>query len=468
MKKLTIINFVLLSSLLFFFSCKKDNAGISLNLNGNVDITSFTVDTAKGVIDTANGTIAIHLPFATDFTKVTPDITLPASATVNPASGTTINMTNPVQFRVINGNIYKDYTVTAKETPAILLFKGNGDTGTIDESTRTIKVIVPPGSDITKITVDVTMAAGATIMPASGSVVDFTNPVTFTVTNTIGSVNYTVTAIDETADKPVAFLGNYATKDAISNPDEMAAANWLFATYPKAEFISLEGIKNGTVDLAKYGVIWWHEDATQTLPDAAYDAAVIAAMQAYRNSGGNLLLTTFAARWVDALGIVPAGKGPNNVFGDSYGGQRQDGTNNWGFSISPDQTTHPIFAGLPLAADKGYPVVYLLDKQAFRLNHVSWWKVNEWGGYGDAAGWRSQTGGIDLAGPDGDDNTNSNVTIAEFPKGDTNGATIVITPGSYDWYAEPNPADNTPSPANSFLDNVKKLTQNSIEYLKKQ
>ena len=73
-----------------------------------------------------------------------------------------------------------------------------------------------------------------------------------------------------------------------------------------------------------------------------------------------------------------------------------------------------------------------------------------------------------LAGPDGDDNTNSNVTIAEFPKGDTNGATIVITPGSYDWYAEPNPADNTPSPANSFLDNVKKLTQNSIEYLKKQ
>src|SRR4051794_30277452 len=117
MKKLTIINFVLLSSLLFFFSCKKDNAGMALNLNGNVDISSFTVDTANGAIDTANGKIAIYLPFATDFTKVTPTITLPVGATVNPASGTAVNMTNPVQFRVINGNIYKDYTVTAKETP---------------------------------------------------------------------------------------------------------------------------------------------------------------------------------------------------------------------------------------------------------------------------------------------------------------------------------------------------------------
>jgi hypothetical protein len=191
-------------------------------------------------------------------------------------------------------------------------------------------------------------------------------------------------------------------------------------------------------------------------------------MKAFRATGGNLLLTTFASRWVEALGVVPAYKGPNNVFGGSLGGQSQDGTNNWGFSISADHITHPIFSGLPLAADKAYPVVYLLDKMAFRLNHVSWWKVDEWGGYGDAAGWRAQTGGIDLAGPDGSANTNQNVTIAEFPKGDNNGATIVITPGSYDWYAESNPTTNAASPANTYLSNVQKLTQNAIEYLKKQ
>ena len=409
------------------------------------------------------------LPFGTDFTKVAPTINVPAGATITPASGSVVDLSNAVQYRVINGNVYKDYAVTAQEIPAITSFKAQGNEGVIDEVTRTIKVIVPPGSDMTKITVTITLAAGATITPASGSIVDFTDPVVFTVKTATASVPYTVTAIDANADKPVAFLANYDNKDLISNPDEKAAYDWLVATYTnKAEFVSLNAIKNGTVNLLKYGAIWWHEDATQTLPDIAFDDAVVNAVKAYRAAGGNLLLTTFAARWVEALGIVPPFKGPNNVFGDNIGGQRQDGSNNWGVSINKDQVNHPIFSGLPLAADKTYPVVYLLDKSAFRLNHVSWWKVNEWGNYGDAAGWRNQTGGIDLAGPDGSDNTNSNITIAEFPKGTGHGATIVITPGSYDWYAEPNPSNNTPSPANTFLDNVKKLTRNSIEYLKKQ
>ena len=441
---------------------------MTLDLSKSVDISSFMVDTAHGIIDTAGGTIALSLPFGTDFTKVAPTITVPEGAVITPASGAVVNLKNPVQYQVINGNTYKNFTVTAKETPAILLFKAQGDTGTIDETTRTIKVIVPSGSDMTKITVNITMAAGAIITPSSGSVINFTNPIVFTVKTAIASVNYTVTAIDANADKPIAFLGTYATKDAISNPDELAAANWLLATYPKAEYVSLDAVKNGTTDLTKYSVIWWHEDATQTLPDIANNDAVVNAMKAYRAAGGNLLLTTFAARWIEALGIVPAYKGPNNVFGDALGSQRQDGSNNWGFSINPDHSTHPVFNGLPLAADKSYPVVYLLDKNAFRLNHTSWWKVNEWGNYGDAAGWRNQTGGIDLAGPDGSDNTNSNITIAEFAKSSAHGATIVITPGSYDWYAEPDPKTNMPSPANNYLPNVQKLTQNSIEYLKKQ
>ncbi len=468
MKKLTILS-LLVTVLLSFLGCKKENAGIALNLSAPVNISGFTADGATTAIDTANGTILISLPFGTDFTKVTPTITVPTGATVTPASGSVVDLSKPIIYRVINGNVYKDYAVTAQEIPAIISFKAQGNTGTIDEVTRTIKVIVPPGSDMTKITVTITLAAGATITPATGSVIDFTNPVVFTVKTATASVPYTVTAIDANADKPVAFLANYDNSDLISNPDEKAAYDWLVATYTtKAEFVSLTAVKNGTANLAKYGAIWWHEDATQTLPDIAFDDAVVNAVKAYRAAGGNLLLTTFAARWVEALGIVPPFKGPNNVFGDNIGGQRQDGSNNWGVSINQDQVNHPIFSGLPLAADKSYPVVYLLDKSAFRLNHVSWWKVNEWGNYGDAAGWRNQTGGIDLAGPDGSDNTNSNITIAEFPKATDHGATIVITPGSYDWYAEPNPSTNAPSPANSFLDNVKKLTKNSLEYLKTQ
>ena len=123
---------------------------------------------------------------------------------------------------------------------------------------------------MTKISVAITLAAGATITPASGSIVDFTNPVVFTVKTATATVPYTVTAIDANADKPVAFLANYDNKDLISNPDEKAAYDWLAATYTnKAEFVSLNAVKNGTANLAKYGVIWWHQDATQNLPDIA-------------------------------------------------------------------------------------------------------------------------------------------------------------------------------------------------------
>lgn len=453
---------------LTFFACKKEAAGPVLNLDAPVDILSYKVDTANGIIDTAAGTITIHLPFGTDFTKVAPQIGLPAEAVVSPASGATVSLKSPLRYRVVNGNIYRDYTVTAYETPAILSFKAAGTVGTIDEATRTIKIIVPPGTNMSSVPVDITMAAGSTITPSSGSSVDFSNPVTFTVTSSKGNVVYTVTAIDETADKAVAFLGNYNSATEINNGDELAAYNWLKATYPKAEFVSMSAVKNGTANLSKFGVIWWHEDLTQTLPDIAFDNAVITAINNYRNAGGNLLLTTFAARWIEQLGIVPPFKGPNNVFGDPLGKQWQDNNNNWGISINKDHADHPLFSGLSLASDKPYPVVYLLDKAAFRLNHVSWWKVNEWGNYGDAAGWRSQTGGIDLAGPDGSDNTNSNITIAEWPKSASHGSTIVITPGSYDWFAENNPSTGAPSPANSYLPAVQKLTKNAIEYLKKQ
>ncbi len=63
--------------------------------------------------------------------------------------------------------------------------------------------------------------------------------------------------------------------------------------------------------------MWWHYDTAQSLPEAALAPAVVSALKSYRASGGSLLLTTFAGRYLEALNVlVPSGKGPNNVFGD--------------------------------------------------------------------------------------------------------------------------------------------------------
>ncbi len=55
-------------------------------------------------------------------------------------------------------------------------------TGVIDTVNKTIKIGVAPGTDLTNITTDISLATGHTISPASGVAQNFTNPVVYTVT----------------------------------------------------------------------------------------------------------------------------------------------------------------------------------------------------------------------------------------------------------------------------------------------
>ncbi|TPN86177.1 DUF5018 domain-containing protein [Aquimarina algicola] len=66
-------------------------------------------------------------------------------------------------------------------------------TGTIDESTKTITLIINE-NDLTSLTPNIQVSPNATISPASGVVQDFTKPVTYIVTAENGStVNYQIT-----------------------------------------------------------------------------------------------------------------------------------------------------------------------------------------------------------------------------------------------------------------------------------
>ena len=58
---------------------------------------------------------------------------------------------------------------------------------TISESAHTIMAVVPFGTNVTGLVPIITVSEKATVVPASGTVVDFTNPVDFTVTAKDGS-----------------------------------------------------------------------------------------------------------------------------------------------------------------------------------------------------------------------------------------------------------------------------------------
>ncbi|GEC72006.1 protein of unknown function [Flavobacterium flevense] len=449
----------LILALIFMVSACEDsfdNNGLAVDSPSNV--TSFEIKGVTGTIDQKTATIAVTLPYGTDITAVNPEIILEEGATSNLNLNSAINFTTPLKFRVVNGNLYKDYTVNVKVLSPIKSFKINNVAATINDVSKTITMVLPENTNLTALQPVIELTEGVSISPTSGNTINFTNAVTFVITANGKTVNYTANVGVPVSGLTVAFLGTAATRAEITNMDEIATVNWLFANFNGAKYISFDSILNGA-DLSNVDVIWWHFDSAANLPTVAYNPAVTTALKNFRTNGGNLLLTSFASQYVDALGIVPSGKGPNNVFGDFLPNGWVDG-NSWGMSFVGHEN-HPVFQGL-VTYETGK--ANLLQGGTFRLNHTAWWFLPEWGGYGNGEGWRNQTGGTNLASESWDNNLDGRVTIAEFPNTGTNKNVIVISMGAYDWYNEAN-SSGVPSQANEFLGNIKLLTQNSINYL---
>jgi len=435
-----------------------ENSGFDINSPSNV--TSFKINGVAGEIDQKTGKINLTMLYGSDITAVKPEIILEGGATSNLDLTKPINFTSPIKFRVVNGNLYKDYTVTTVVLSPIKSFTVNGVAATVNDISKTITMTLPEGTNLTALKPVIEATEGVSISPDSGTTVDFSNAVTFVVTANGKSVNYTANVGVPVTGLVVAFLGTAATRAEITNIDEITAADWFFATFNGAKYISFNSIQNGA-DLSDVDVIWWHFDSAVNLPSITYNPAVTTALENFRSNGGNLLLTSFASQYVDALGIVPSGKGPNNVFGDFPPNGFVDG-NSWGMSFVGHEN-HPIFEGL-ITYETGK--ANLLQSGTFRLNHTAWWFLPEWGGYGNGEGWRNQTGGTNLASEAWDNNLDGRVTIAEFPNTGTDKNVIVISMGAYDWYNETN-SSGVPSQANEFIGNIKLLTQNSINYLAK-
>ena len=106
---------------------------------------------------------------------------------------------------------------------SILKFTIGSSNGTIDETTHTVAVTVPYGTDVTKLAPVITVSSGATVSPASGATQDFTKPVVYTVTAQNGGKQaYTVTVTEASAPSskstvaPAPSLPSGVT-DAVSN-----------------------------------------------------------------------------------------------------------------------------------------------------------------------------------------------------------------------------------------------------------
>ncbi|WP_271764800.1 BspA family leucine-rich repeat surface protein [Aquimarina algiphila] len=179
---------------LLCISCSNDDDGQVLSdLN---EITSFSINEQQGTID--NNIITFELDTGTDITALTPVIEH-TGASIAPVNGATQDFTNPVVYTVVaeNGDTKEFVVIVTITEPEpsdlneITSFSINEQQGTIDNNAITLEF--DTGTDITALT-PLIEHTGLTIVPALGSVQDFTDPVVYTVVAQNGDTQeFTVT-----------------------------------------------------------------------------------------------------------------------------------------------------------------------------------------------------------------------------------------------------------------------------------
>ena len=176
--------------------------------------------------------------------------------------------------------------------------------------------------------------------------------------------------------------------------DELASYEWFKATYPEEDIITCSAIEAGK-DLSGYQVLWLHIDqkgllkGAANLPAAYTSNAVVNAIKAYYNNGGNLFLANHATQYLTLLGRLAEDRTPN-IFGSGEGGE---GTDNWSFVANigyhPEETReyynhegHAIYEGLEFKAEANPGWNHnscLLIGPGTREDHNCMWDLNAFG-----------------------------------------------------------------------------------------
>lgn len=448
----------MLMAVLTLAACSDDNLS-DLNLNGGCSITELALDNYEGNIDKATRTITVRVPETYDINQMSlTKLALSEGAKSNVNEGDKLNMSVPQSIRVTNGDVFLDWTIKAQKDEAkITSFKIN-DTyiGTINEENKTIMVYVPASLDVRSLTPTIAYSDNATIAPASGIATDFTNPVTYTVTNNTANSTYTVTV--KQIDKPVALYVGLAPTMADLNIEEQTACNWMLQNIPNSLYASFTDIKNGSIDLSECKVIWWHfhkdggVDGKEAFEKAAPEALeALPQLKDFYKEGGSFLFTRYATNMPGELGIAKNGGVPNNCWGQNEAEAETCG-GPWDFKMT-GHTDHALYQNLVKGDDANS--VYTTDADYRITNSTAQWHIGtDWGGYADYATWRNETGGIDLGyGGDGA------IVVWEFPANGISGKTLCIGSGCYDWYSV------NENYTEKYHANIAIMTKNAFNYL---
>lgn len=304
-------------------------------------------------------------------------------------------------------------------------------------------------------------------------------------------------ALSATANSRTAIFIGYQDANSIDNFQEEAACKMFKELHPDGSVITPADVNKITA--ADFDCVWVHIDRCaigsgwNNLPEAFRSEAVVNALKAYLEEGGNLLLTKQATQLLVPLGRIEAGFAPG-IFGDGVGAvgtdvwtvQTQIGYL-WSVETAPeydltqyyDQRKHPIFENMRTMDFTGnggftyetYPLLGSGDgTELHREDHNCMWDLNAYGNIYKAEGknvvekFQKDNDALVL-GQWGQIIDHAVAGIVEFlPKTTVttraNGNSgRIIANGLAAYELSPR------SGKNAFADNIRQLTANSINYL---
>jgi hypothetical protein len=216
--------------------------------NSEANILTFIIENQVGetIIDQLQSSVTVTMPYGQNLTALSPFIQISAGATIIPASGESVDFSQgAVNYTVTaeNGTDIQVWSVNVMTLPnseAILLtFNIQNQVGetTINIESLLVEVLMPEGSNLAALAPSITVSNGATVNPASGATVDFSQ----------GSVNYTVTAEDMTTTLVwevtvtlVTNLNDFKLKNEISISPNPGTGFYLVETMHGVEALKME------------------------------------------------------------------------------------------------------------------------------------------------------------------------------------------------------------------------------------
>ena len=199
------------------------------------DIISFVLEeqTGPAAIDTSTHQVLIEVAYGTDVTSLVPHIEVSEGATVVPDSGIAADFSSPLIFTVTAEDLatVQEWTITVNvAAPSnktdILSFVIPGQVGdaVIDTVGHTIAIQVPYATDLKTLTPSIEVSAGASIYPAAGTAIDFSEAVIFIVTaedgTTVQQWVVTVNQLPNNATDIVSFILAEQTGPAVIDTDQ--------------------------------------------------------------------------------------------------------------------------------------------------------------------------------------------------------------------------------------------------------